>query len=284
MKFKFKWHRFVVLDLWRLFGMGNTARLHSSAQRFETHWLKRVQCADHVHHGCCHCISACWSTWCRLHSDLRVYHLLYNSNIVFGVCAKGIHIYKTLLLVRCIWLTRAFFPSWNKLVEMKRNPQGAVDKRIRATLRPMSKNRRDSSACELEQRLRDVKTNNCRFRKALLEKEAELQVGFTVELLTTNSVHATARTVCGNFSHSNPCNRRWYGNWDRRHVLGSITWIVTQNRCSIDRRCRCQLFAVKCPVPPMQPIWHRSVVWHRRMTRSILPRSPMVKREYLIWN
>lgn len=59
---------------------------------------------------------------------------------------------------------------------MKRNPQGAVDKRIRATLRPMSKNRRDSSVCELEQRLRDVKTNNCRFRKALLEKEAELQV------------------------------------------------------------------------------------------------------------
>lgn len=59
---------------------------------------------------------------------------------------------------------------------MKRNPQGQVDKRIRATLRPMSKNRRDSSSCELEQRLRDVKTNNCRFRKALMEKEAELQV------------------------------------------------------------------------------------------------------------
>lgn len=63
---------------------------------------------------------------------------------------------------------------------MKRNPQGVVDKRIRATLRPMSKNRRDSSVCELEQRLRDVKTNNCRFRKALLEKEAELQVHFSV--------------------------------------------------------------------------------------------------------
>lgn len=58
---------------------------------------------------------------------------------------------------------------------MKRNPQGTVDKRIRATLRPMSKNRRDSSVCELEQRLRDVKTTNCRFRKALMDKEAELQ-------------------------------------------------------------------------------------------------------------
>lgn len=68
------------------------------------------------------------------------------------------------------------------MVEMKRNPQGSVDKRIRATLRPMSKNRRDSSVCELEQRLRDVKTNNCRFRKALMEKEAELQVKISVGL------------------------------------------------------------------------------------------------------
>lgn len=58
---------------------------------------------------------------------------------------------------------------------MKRNPQGVVDKRVRATLRPMSKNRRDSSVCELEQRLRDVKNTNCRFRKALMEKENELQ-------------------------------------------------------------------------------------------------------------
>lgn len=39
----------------------------------------------------------------------------------------------------------------------------------------MSKNRRDSSVCELEQRLRDVKNTNCRFRKALMEKENELQ-------------------------------------------------------------------------------------------------------------
>lgn len=60
-------------------------------------------------------------------------------------------------------------------MELKRNPAGAVDKRlIRATLRPMSK-RRDSSVCELEQRLRDVKTTNCRFRKSLLERESELQ-------------------------------------------------------------------------------------------------------------
>lgn len=60
-------------------------------------------------------------------------------------------------------------------MELRRNPSGVVDKRGRATLRPMSKNRRDSSVCELEQRLRDVKSTNCKFRKALMEREAELQ-------------------------------------------------------------------------------------------------------------
>lgn len=40
----------------------------------------------------------------------------------------------------------------------------------------MSNNeRRNSSACELEQKLRDVKNTNCRFRKALMDREAELQ-------------------------------------------------------------------------------------------------------------
>lgn len=59
---------------------------------------------------------------------------------------------------------------------MKRNPSGVIDKRVRATLRPMSKaERRDSSASELEQKLKDVKSNNCRFRKALMDREAELQ-------------------------------------------------------------------------------------------------------------
>lgn len=60
---------------------------------------------------------------------------------------------------------------------MKRNPLGTVAKGgliHNTTL----KNRRGSSANELAQRLHDVKTNNCRFRKNLLEKEAELQVVF----------------------------------------------------------------------------------------------------------
>lgn len=70
-----------------------------------------------------------------------------------------------------LWLV--FVP---KLVELKRNPGGSIDKRIRATLRPMSKTRRDSSATELEHRLKEVKANNSKYRKTLLEKESELQV------------------------------------------------------------------------------------------------------------
>lgn len=35
--------------------------------------------------------------------------------------------------------------------------------------------RRNSSACELEQKLKDVKSTNCRFRKALMDRETELQ-------------------------------------------------------------------------------------------------------------
>ncbi|KAK5637996.1 hypothetical protein RI129_012291 [Pyrocoelia pectoralis] len=70
-----------------------------------------------------------------------------------------------------LWLV--FVP---KLVELKRNPGGSIDKRMRATLRPMSKTRRDSSATELEHKLKEVKANNSRFRKTLLEKETELQM------------------------------------------------------------------------------------------------------------
>lgn len=62
-----------------------------------------------------------------------------------------------------------------QIVELRRNPTGAVDKKTRATLRPMSKNRRDSSVCELEQRMRDVKSNNNKFKKLLMDKERELQ-------------------------------------------------------------------------------------------------------------
>lgn len=70
-----------------------------------------------------------------------------------------------------LWLV--FVP---KLVELKRNPGGSIDKRIRATLRPMSKTRRDSSVTELEHRLKEVKSFNSKYRKTLLEKESELQV------------------------------------------------------------------------------------------------------------
>jgi gamma-aminobutyric acid type B receptor len=63
-----------------------------------------------------------------------------------------------------------------QLIELKRNPQGAIDKRIRATLHPMSKNRRGSLASELEEKLKDAKAFNQKYRKQLLERETELQV------------------------------------------------------------------------------------------------------------
>ncbi|XP_069694331.1 gamma-aminobutyric acid type B receptor subunit 2 isoform X2 [Periplaneta americana] len=64
-----------------------------------------------------------------------------------------------------------------KLIELKRNPQGSIDKRmIRATLRPMSKTRRDSVASELEEKLKDAKAFNQKYRKQLLERETELQM------------------------------------------------------------------------------------------------------------
>ncbi|XP_055633199.1 gamma-aminobutyric acid type B receptor subunit 2 isoform X2 [Toxorhynchites rutilus septentrionalis] len=80
----------------------------------------------------------------------------------------------SLFIIFCTTAT-LFLVFVPKLVELKRNPSGVVDKKVRATLRPMSKNRRDSSVCELEQQMRDVKQTNCRFRKVLMEKEAELQ-------------------------------------------------------------------------------------------------------------
>ncbi|BES98540.1 receptor [Nesidiocoris tenuis] len=69
-----------------------------------------------------------------------------------------------------ITLCLVFVP---KLVELRRNPQGVIDKRIRATLRPTSKTRRDSS--ELEEKVKEAKDSNQRWRKMLLERENELQ-------------------------------------------------------------------------------------------------------------
>lgn len=70
-----------------------------------------------------------------------------------------------------LWLV--FVP---KMLELRRNPGGSIDKRFRPTLRPMSKTRRNSSVSELETKLKDVKSLNSKFRKTLLEKESELQV------------------------------------------------------------------------------------------------------------
>ncbi|XP_014479443.1 PREDICTED: gamma-aminobutyric acid type B receptor subunit 2 isoform X2 [Dinoponera quadriceps] len=62
-----------------------------------------------------------------------------------------------------------------KVIELRRNPQGAINKRTRATLRPMLKIRRDSTVSELDERLKEAKLANKKFRKQLLQKDSELQ-------------------------------------------------------------------------------------------------------------
>lgn len=74
----------------------------------------------------------------------------------------------------------------SQLIELRRNPQGAIDKRIRATLRPSSKTRRDSIVSELEERLKEAAKANQKYRKELLEKESELQVEFLFHYNTYN--------------------------------------------------------------------------------------------------
>ncbi|XP_032683097.1 gamma-aminobutyric acid type B receptor subunit 2 isoform X5 [Odontomachus brunneus] len=61
------------------------------------------------------------------------------------------------------------------VIELRRNPQGVINKRTRATLRPMLKIRRDSTVSELDERLKEAKLANKKFRKQLLQKDSELQ-------------------------------------------------------------------------------------------------------------
>lgn len=50
------------------------------------------------------------------------------------------------------------------MVELKRNPQGVIDKKTRATLRPIAKSRRDSVASELEDKIKDAKLQHSKYR------------------------------------------------------------------------------------------------------------------------
>lgn len=49
-------------------------------------------------------------------------------------------------------------------MELKRNPQGVIDKKTRATLRPITKSRRDSVASELEDKIKDAKMQHAKYR------------------------------------------------------------------------------------------------------------------------
>ncbi|XP_050425730.1 gamma-aminobutyric acid type B receptor subunit 2 [Adelges cooleyi] len=58
-----------------------------------------------------------------------------------------------------------------KIVELKRNPQG-LDKRIRATLRPMSKTYKD--ICDTEEQIRAQRNKNQQYRQQLLDVDREI--------------------------------------------------------------------------------------------------------------
>ncbi|XP_020286545.1 gamma-aminobutyric acid type B receptor subunit 2 isoform X2 [Pseudomyrmex gracilis] len=80
-----------------------------------------------------------------------------------------------------------------KVIELRRNPQGVINKRTRATLRPMLKIRRDSTVSELDERLKEAKLANKKFRKQLLQKDSELQgflrrIGDETEIETQETV------------------------------------------------------------------------------------------------
>lgn len=117
---------------------------------------------------------------------IRVLPTLRNVNsksrkIVSNLSKKISGVFVMFCTTATLWLV--FVP---KMLELRRNPGGSIDKRFRPTLRPMSKTRRDSSASELESKLKDVKSLNSKYRKTLLEKESELQVSF----LLTETYHA----------------------------------------------------------------------------------------------
>lgn len=83
----------------------------------------------------------------------------------------GVIIFPHIVLHAC-----NFMPTWFnvwQVVELRRNPQGSIDKRIRATLRPASKTRRESS--ELEEHFKHAKATNQKYRKLVQEKDNELQ-------------------------------------------------------------------------------------------------------------
>ncbi|CAG2111008.1 unnamed protein product [Medioppia subpectinata] len=71
-------------------------------------------------------------------------------------------------------LCLVFVPKVRLLIELKRNPQ-AGDARVRATLKPFKKSRRDSDEMELHHRIKVVTEDNFRFRQRLKEKAYELE-------------------------------------------------------------------------------------------------------------
>ena len=63
------------------------------------------------------------------------------------------------------------------MIELRRNPQGTIDKRIlRPTLRPPKRNDSDSDISDLHDQMKKAESDRNIFTKKLKEKEEELKV------------------------------------------------------------------------------------------------------------
>ncbi|OQR70623.1 gamma-aminobutyric acid type B receptor subunit 2-like [Tropilaelaps mercedesae] len=123
-------------------------------------------------------------------------HMTIFLGIVYG--------YKGLLMIfGCFlaWETRhVSIPALNdsKLVELRRNP-AAGEQRVRATLKPLKKSRRDSDEDTNANRIKQLQDENMRCRTRLEEKSKELQQlvaqlnqSDPVQIVVTNSHHESS--------------------------------------------------------------------------------------------
>ena len=82
-----------------------------------------------------------------------------------------------------------------QLIELNSNPD-AGERRVRATLKPLKKSRRDSDEMETQQRIKVLTDENCRSRQRLKEvaKDAVLNVLYHFFMHAINSIQQLA--VC----------------------------------------------------------------------------------------
>lgn len=93
-----------------------------------------------------------------------------------------------------------------------------METRLRGTMKPTAKGRRDSTTSEMEEKLKDAKSLNQRFRKTLRDKDSELQVRNSLLPFRLRATHWGINC------------RRWCSDWvpkpmNRRQVSRLRDWL-----------------------------------------------------------